>query len=258
MSPRSSDPAVRARLIEVAARILAAEGSRALSTRRLAAESGLSTMAVYTRFGSMDELRRAVRSEGFARLIAKLDATARTSDPVADLAANGAAYLAAGLDDPEMYRVMFTERPPDGDDSGAGIFRRLVTAVSRCVEAGRFGPADSSLVTMWAGEFWTMRHGTVTLALTGLLPERQIRFLLSDMTYRLAVGCGDDPAAARRSIDSVPGRLRVPGAVMARDGEPRRPVRVDHGIEGLSDARLAVPLEADRCELTMSPTSRPR
>lgn len=52
-----------------------------------------------------------------------------------------------------------------------------------------------------AAEFWTTRHGTVTLALTGLLPERQIRFLLSDMTYRLAVGCGDDPAAARRSVE---------------------------------------------------------
>lgn len=203
MSPRSSDPAVRAALIDVAARILAAEGPRGLSTRRLATEAGLSTMAVYTRFGSMDELRLAIRSEGLARLAAKLDARPCTDDPVADLAADGIIYFTAGLADPEMYRVMFTERPPDGDDSGTGIFRSLVNTVGRCVEAGRFGPADESLATMWAGEFWTMRHGAVTLALTGLLPERQVRFLLADMTYRLAVGCGDDPAAARCSVEDA-------------------------------------------------------
>jgi len=46
-----------------------------------------------------------------------------------------------------------------------------------------------------------MRHGTVTLALTGLLPAQQIRFLLTDMTYRLAIGYGDDPPTARHSVE---------------------------------------------------------
>ena len=40
----------------------------------------------------------------------------------------------------------------------------------------------------------------VTLALTELLPVEQVRFLLTDMTYRLAVGFGDDPTSAHRSI----------------------------------------------------------
>ena len=40
----------------------------------------------------------------------------------------------------------------------------------------------------------------VTLALTGLLPGPQVRFLLTDMTYRLTVGYGDEPSAARRSV----------------------------------------------------------
>lgn len=39
----------------------------------------------------MDALRGAVRSEGFARLAAKLDAMPRSDDPVADLAADLAA-----------------------------------------------------------------------------------------------------------------------------------------------------------------------
>ena len=201
MSPRSADPAVRSTLIETAARILATDGPTGLTTRRLTADAGTSTMAVYTHFGSMDELRRAIRAEGFARLAGRLDALPRTSDAVADLAAAGLAYLTSGLAEPELYRAMFTDRPPAGDDdAGAGIFERLVDDVTRCVTAGRFHPAGPSLIRAWAGEVWTLRHGTVTLALTGLLPAEQIRFLLADMTYRLAVGYGDTPAAAGRSV----------------------------------------------------------
>jgi AcrR family transcriptional regulator len=202
VSPRPADPTIRAALIETAARILAADGPNALSTRRLAAEAGTSTMAVYTHFGSMDQLRRAIRAEGFARLAGELDALPRTGDAVADLAAGGLTYLASGLASPELYRAMFTDRPPAGDDdAGAGIFQRLTDDVTRCITAGRFDPADPSLALAWAGEIWTMRHGMVTLALTGLLPVEQVRFLLTDMTYRLAVGYGDGPSVAGPSVN---------------------------------------------------------
>lgn len=46
-----------------------------------------------------------------------------------------------------------------------------------------------------------MRHGMVALAHTGLLPREQVSFLPADMTYRLAVGYGDDPAAAAASVE---------------------------------------------------------
>jgi AcrR family transcriptional regulator len=189
-------------LIESGARILAADGPGALSTRRLATETGTSTMAVYTYFGSMDELRRAIRAEGFARLAGTLDALPRTPDAVADLAAGGLAYLTSGLAGPALYRAMFTDRPPEGDDdAGAAVFQRVVDDVKRCMAAGRFEGGDPSLAVPWAGEVWTMRHGLVTLALSGLLPTQQIRFLLADMTYRLAVGYGDKPSVGRQSVD---------------------------------------------------------
>ena len=202
MSPRPSDPAVRTALIEAGARILAVDGPGALSTRRLASETGTSTMAVYTYFGSMDELRRGIRAEGFARLAGTLSALPRTRDAVADLAAGGLAYVTSGLDSPALYRAMFTDRPPAGDDdAGAQLFQRVVDDVTRCMADGRFDAADPSLAVPWAGEIWTMRHGMVTLVLSGLLPTQQARFLLTDMTYRLVVGYGDTPPAARQSVE---------------------------------------------------------
>jgi WHG domain-containing protein len=96
---------------------------------------------------------------------------AHTDDPVADLAAGGAAYFANGLAHPAMYRAMFVDRPPDGgDDPGSAVFVRLVEAVRRCIDAGRFQPAEPTTSLAWAAELWAMRHGVVTLALSDLLP----------------------------------------------------------------------------------------
>jgi AcrR family transcriptional regulator len=188
-------------LVEAAARVLAEEGPAALTSRRLAAEIGSSTMAVFSRFESMAEVRWAVREEGFARLNARLDAMPASDDPVADLVAAGEVFFASGVANPHLYRAMFLDRPPEEDNLGAGTYERLVSLVGRCVTAGRFPAAKPSLVPVWAAQLWSMRHGMVTMTVAELLPDEQARFVLSDMTFRLLVGYGDDPARARRSIE---------------------------------------------------------
>src|ERR1700722_8816568 len=95
VSPRIADPSLRTDLIETAARLVATEGRQGLTLRRLAGEVGTSTMAIYTHFGGMDELRREVRREGFARLRDRLDNVKATKDPVADLAMLGLAYYSS-------------------------------------------------------------------------------------------------------------------------------------------------------------------
>ncbi|MBF8184730.1 TetR/AcrR family transcriptional regulator [Nonomuraea sp. K274] len=200
MSPKPPDPAVRTGLIEAAARVLAEEGPKALTTRRLANEAGTSTMAVYTYFGGMDEVWHAVRREGFARLVARLDATPDLADPVANLAAGGAAYLANGLANPHLYRAMFLERQ-EGPGVGDDTFQRLVDTVRRCVEAGRFHQGEPMTSLGWAVQLWTMRHGMVSLAIAGLLPAEHVPLHFADMSQRLFIGYGDDPEAARRSVD---------------------------------------------------------
>jgi AcrR family transcriptional regulator len=201
MSPRNADPRVRTLLVEAAARLLAEEGPAALTSRRLAAEIGTSTMAVFSRFESMAEIRRAVRAEGFARLDARLDALPASDDPVADLVAAGEVFFAGGVANPHLYRAMFLDRPPEDDNLGAGTYERLVSLVGRCVTAGRFQAGQAVLIPVWAAQMWSMRHGMVIMAVAELLPDEQARFVLSDMTFRLLVGYGDDPARARQSIE---------------------------------------------------------
>src|SRR5688500_10443590 len=167
--PRAADPNVRIALIEAAARILAEEGAGRLTLRRVANEVGTSTMAVYTHFGGMDDLRRAVRKQGFERLAEHLADAAQGPDPVVRLLALGGAYLQNAVDNPHLYRAMFVDHSVDEADSTVGFdtFLTLVEAVADCVAAGRFRPADAEDL---ATQLWMGIHGAVTLQLAGLVP----------------------------------------------------------------------------------------
>ncbi|HEY3140773.1 MAG TPA: TetR/AcrR family transcriptional regulator [Acidimicrobiales bacterium] len=199
MSPKVADPAVRTALIEQAARITAEEGRDALTLRRLAAEVGSSTMAIYTHFGGMDDLRRAVRREGFARLAAHLGAVERTGDTVSDLCVGGWAYYLNGTTNPNLYRAMFMDKPIDEADAEVGLytFEFLVDAVQRCIDAGRFRPGDA---VQLANQFWAVSHGVVALELTEMLAPDDALGCLQAAGRNLILGFGDTPSAYARSI----------------------------------------------------------
>jgi AcrR family transcriptional regulator len=189
---------LRDSLIDAAAKLIAGDGPSALTLRRVAAEVGTSTMAVYTAFGSMPELRRAIRHEGFARLAAELEAVPATDDPVADLWLLGRAYYENAIGNPELYRVAFMEQPLDATDAGVGssAFASLVAAVVCCIEAGRFTSTDARAL---ATEFWALGHGVIALQLAQLVPAEEARDHLENLLVRFLVGCGDAPEAVRRS-----------------------------------------------------------
>ncbi|MCU1352735.1 MAG: TetR family transcriptional regulator [Acidimicrobiales bacterium] len=173
--PRTADPSVRTGLVEAAARLIATEGPSALSTRRLASEVGVSTMAVYTHFGGMDELVRAVVHAAFDRLAAEMAAAPRSDDPLADLGALGVAYRRNALTDPNLYLAMFGPHPPlpyeptDADRvHGLSTFATLVDAVRRCIDAGALRPGDPEQM---ASQLWAAAHGAVMLELAGYLDD---------------------------------------------------------------------------------------
>ena len=199
MSPRAADPGIRLALLENAARIIATEGLGRLTLRRLAHEVGTSTMAIYTHFGGMTELRREIRREGFARLGARQAAVATTGDPVADLWSLGLAYYGNAIENPNLYQAMFMEGPVDDADAGAGLetFDQLVTAVRRCIDAGRFDPADPVGL---ATQLWALVHGVVTLELARLLPADRALPCLEAGARNLMAAFGDDPPAVGSSI----------------------------------------------------------
>ncbi len=196
MSPRAADPEIRPALIDAAARLVDEYGPDALTTRRLAAEVGTSTMAVYTHFAGMDALRRAVAAEGFERLAGHLDALPPTDDPVTFVSCQGGAYFRNALANPHLYRFMFLERPSDDPEIGHETFERLVDGVGAAIERGRFvGDPEALAIQLWA-----MAHGIVTLHFSGLLELAEALECFASMGENLFTAFGDERERARASI----------------------------------------------------------
>jgi AcrR family transcriptional regulator len=211
VSPKTADPALRTALLDAAADLIAEHGSGGLSLRRLASEVGTSTMAIYTHFGGMDEVRRAVRREGFARLAAHLATVERSGDPVADLSTLGWAYYVNAMTNPNLYRAMFMERPLDATDADVGVesFLLLVDCVDSCRRAGRFEDADPVERTT---QLWAIEHGVISAHLTGippLLTTDQVIDTISAASANLFKAFGDDPRSAGRSIATARRRAGI-------------------------------------------------
>lgn len=205
VSPRQADPNLGSNLIEAAARLLAEEGPVALSTRRLAAAVGTSTTAVYTRFGGMDDLVRAMVHEGFARLNEWMTSVGSTDDAVADVAALGAAYRLNALEHRNLYHAMFGGSTLGGfaltdDDRQHGRYTLeiLVEAITRCMATERFRTADPALV---ANQMWIALHGLVTLEIGGYLQlPYDADTCFNAQLLGLIVGAGD---TVGRALDSI-------------------------------------------------------
>lgn len=200
---RTKDPAVRALLINRAAQMLRTR--QPISLRSLVAGTGVSTMAVYTYFGGMDGLWKAMRQEGFTRLATRLSRVAMSQDPIHDLTALGAAYLANALDEPDLYRVMFDANFELDDPQAAdGTLHGLVHAVERAKAIGRFRNDVDPLEL--ATQSWAIGHGLVSLVATGPLPREALAHGVPMLTA-LFVSAGDDPDRCRQSVQRGWARL---------------------------------------------------
>jgi AcrR family transcriptional regulator len=209
---RTKDPAVRTLLIERAGQMLRTR--EPITLRSLVAGTGVSTMAVYTYFGGMDGVWKALRQEGFTRLAARLATVATSADPVRDLAALGASYVRNALDNPDLYRVMF-DATFDLEDSDAAdeTLQRLVHVVERAKGAGRFR-ADVDPLEL-ATQSWTMGHGLASLVATGPLPRQTLTNGIALLTA-LFTSVGDDPDICRQSVERGWKELLSPGLSRAR------------------------------------------
>lgn len=205
MSPRRIDPKLRTALLEAAASLVGEKGAAGLTTRRLAAAVGTSTTVVYTHFGGMDNLVRAMVHEGFARLHRRMAMVRPTADAVADIMALGYAYRANALDHPQLYQVMFGGGAlggfalSDGDrQHGRYTLESLVDAVSRATAQGRFRAADPLLT---AQNMWIALHGLVSLELGGYLLDPYDPDVCFEAQLRsLMVGAGDNVEATTASF----------------------------------------------------------
>lgn len=173
--PREHDTATRDRLLEAAARLSADEGWNAVTVRRVAAEAGTTTRAVYSLFGSKQGLEEELHQAMFERLLELMRATPTTADPRADLLELRHAYRTWATEHPDRYAALMrfsgphaAARSPEGLAAARAATTQLRQVIARCAAAGLVADHDvDRLATQWRA----VAHGLAEFENRGLLPD---------------------------------------------------------------------------------------
>jgi len=189
-------------LLEAAHRLLAEQGSEALTVRRIATEAGMSTMNVYSRFGGKDGVVDELYRDGFDRLFAAINSVPSTDDFTDDLMSMAHAYRQFALDHPTYYKVMFRSAIHDftpSDEATEVALAGLQVFVQRILdgqERGVVRAEDDYPATDIAAWLWASCHGLVSLELFAVADERVTWEAVFENGMRTAIA-GLQPAAAR-------------------------------------------------------------
>lgn len=173
--PRVHDTALRGRLLDAAAQLVAEHGASSVSVRELASAAHTSTTAVYSLFGGRPALFAALHAAAFADFGAAQHAASITDDPAQDLMALAHTYRDWALDHPHLYAVMFAgalgnHLPADLDPQPAlRTMRPLENATARLIASGRAVPGVTAAQLSVA--LWSAVHGFVSLELLQFLDQ---------------------------------------------------------------------------------------
>ncbi|WP_368744565.1 TetR/AcrR family transcriptional regulator [Desertibaculum subflavum] len=155
---------LRSALLAAGRAMLAETGPSALSLRELARRLGVSHNAPYKHFATREALLAALAAEGFKALGTRSrEATGGSGDPEA----MGLAYIGFALDEPAVYRLMFSDAIdkaafPDLQAASRASFDGLRGAMERAV-----GPERAAAAAVSA---WALVHGLSLLLLDDQIP----------------------------------------------------------------------------------------
>lgn len=197
---------MKVRLLQAAAKMLAEEGVKALTTRKIATATGTSTMSVYTHFGSIQNLVSEMVNFGFAQLDMTLNKTTQHEDPVTYLVGLTQAYIQFSRENPHLYAIMFgcvhlgELRTQESNVLKENLYtlERIVQAIQESIEHNRFG---DNVAFLLANQWWTIVHGFVLLETAKyLLPPNDVTKVLKPLLLNFFVGLGDQKDQALNSL----------------------------------------------------------
>ncbi|MEV6811131.1 WHG domain-containing protein [Micromonospora sp. NPDC051296] len=184
----------REEIIDVAQRLLEAEGPESLTMRRLADELGIQAPSLYKHVAGKPEIEAALQQRALRRLAEALAGTT-------DLATLAAGYRRWALAHPRLYELS-TRQPLARDRLEAGVEAEAAAALLRLT--------DGDLPT--ARAIWGMAHGLVDLELAGRFPPGADL----DAVWQQAVATfATAPASRARHASGAAGRTD-PGAPEGR------------------------------------------
>ncbi|MEM1359293.1 MAG: TetR/AcrR family transcriptional regulator [Bacteroidota bacterium] len=161
---------LRRKIIAAATELFREEAYDAVGMRKIADKVEYSVGTLYLYYKDKDELFLAVQEEAFRQAFAYIQQLPETDDPLERLHGLGERYVRYGMENPELYRLMFMMEHPmqalsQSDDWRSGILlhQLLTEIVQDCISAGRLKSDDPHRMSF---ALWSFVHGMVSLRIS--------------------------------------------------------------------------------------------
>jgi AcrR family transcriptional regulator len=166
-------------LIEAGIQVLADEGLKGLSLRKVARIANVSHAAPYAHFTDKQALIAAISTEGFRLLYERIQQTIEhfTGDPLRQLVETSWAYVSFAISNPSHFKIIFSGiveeewKYPSLIELSQASFQQLNTIVESCKAQGIL-QSESAEVSALA--IWSQMHGLASLILERKLPNEQL------------------------------------------------------------------------------------
>ncbi|WP_457674921.1 TetR/AcrR family transcriptional regulator [Thiolapillus sp.] len=163
---------IREMALEAAERLIAEQGSKALSARKVATAIGYTVGTLYLVFENLDDLILQVNARTLDRLHARmLEELAPLDDPMERVLQLGHSYIGFANDHPHHWELVFEHRLPPGKQPPQWFrdkVRRMFALVERELKP-LAGNRDSQAISRGAAALWSGVHGICILAIGGQL-----------------------------------------------------------------------------------------
>ena len=151
--PTDGRSATRARVVEVAARLLQEQGPAAVTTRAVAEQAGVQAPTIYRLFGDKDGLLEAVAEHVMAAHVAAKQAqeeaaVAGDHDPLTELRTSWFAQVEFGLTNPAVFRMLSEPGRVLRSPAARSGQRVLESRVHRVAATGRLRVSEARAVGM--------------------------------------------------------------------------------------------------------------
>ncbi len=148
--------------------ILAKEGIKGLSLRKVARLTGVTHSAPYAHFTDKEALIAAISTNGYQKVFDRIIMVENKypDDPLRQLVETAWEYVQFGFEEPDHFKVTFSasverEREfPELVEIAAKTFNEIRQLILRCQKSGIIKPGNPDLAAV---TIWGLVHGFVTL-----------------------------------------------------------------------------------------------
>ena len=185
-------------MADAALRVVRTRGIDGLTAKTMADELGTSTQPIFTAFGSMDGVKRAVCAAAMRVYERYADAGLREKTPFFGV---GMQYIRFAREEPELYRLLFLTQKQVPSYGAMDAMLHLQERVRpTLVQIYRITPEEADV---YFRDLWLVVHSLATLIVTGDCPysDREIGSILTGFSLSICKAIKEVPGFAAGTFD---------------------------------------------------------